>query len=108
MRFATTWMDLEVIILSEGNQRNKISFVVFNIYAFPGGASVKEPTWLCRRPKRPGFDPWVRKIPWRRTWQPTPVFLPEESHAQSSLAGYRPQGCKELDAAEVTEHACMC
>ena len=34
----------------------------------------------CRRRKRHGFDPWVRRIPWRRTWKPTPVFLPEESH----------------------------
>ena len=37
-----------------------------------------------------GFDPWVRKIPWRRAWQPTPVFLPEEPHGQRSLAGYSP------------------
>jgi len=37
---------------------------------------------------RCGFDPWVRKIPWRRAWQPTPVFLPGESHGQRSLVGY--------------------
>jgi len=36
------------------------------------------------------FDPWVGKIPWRRAWQPTPVFLPEESHEQGSLVGYSP------------------
>jgi len=36
----------------------------------------------------PEFDPWVRKIPWRRKWQPTPVFLPGESHGQSTLVGY--------------------
>ena len=41
-------------------------------------------------PKRHGFDPWVRKIPWRREWQPTPVFLPGESHGQRSLVGYSP------------------
>ena len=40
----------------------------------------------CRR-KRHRFDPWVRKIPWRRGWQPTPIFLPGESHGQRSLAG---------------------
>ena len=34
------------------------------------------------------FDPWVGKIPWRRAWQPTPVFLPGESHGQRSLVGY--------------------
>ena len=47
---------------------------------------------------------WVRKMPWRRAWQPTPVFLPRESHGQSSLAGYSPRGCKELDTTEATEH----
>ena len=40
---------------------------------------------------------WDRKIPWRRKLQPTPVFLPEKSHGQRSLAGYGPCGCKELD-----------
>ena len=39
---------------------------------------------------RLGFDSWVGKIPWRRPWQPTPVFLPGESHGQRSLAGYSP------------------
>ena len=42
-----------------------------------------------------GFHPWVRKMPWRRKWQPTPVFLPGKSHEQKSLAGYSPWGCKE-------------
>ena len=46
---------------------------------------------------RYGFDPWVRKIPWRRAWQPTPVFLPGEAHGQRSLVGR-----KELDATEAT------
>ena len=47
-----------------------------------------------------GFNPWVRKIPWRRKWQPTPVFLPGESHGRRSLVGYSPRGRKELDATE--------
>ena len=51
---------------------------------FPGGTSGKEPIWQCRRHKRCRFDPWVGKIPWRRAWQPTPVFLPGESHGQGS------------------------
>ena len=42
----------------------------------------------CLQCRRPGFDPWVRKIPQRREWQPTPVFLPGESHGQKSLVGY--------------------
>ena len=49
-----------------------------------------------------GFDHWVGKIPWSRAWQPTPVFLPGESHEQRSLAGYSPWGHKELDMNEVT------
>jgi len=57
---------------------------------FPGGATGKESACQCRRPKRHGFSPGVRKIPWRRAWQPTPVFLPGESHGQRSLVGYGP------------------
>ena len=47
--------------------------------------------------RRQGLDPWVGKIPWRRKCQPTPVFLPGESHGQRSLAGFSPWGHKELD-----------
>ena len=49
---------------------------------------------ICLQRRRPGFDPWVGKIPWRRKWQPTPVFLPGESHGRRSLIGYRPWGAK--------------
>ena len=48
----------------------------------------------------PGFDPWVGKISWRRKWQPTPVFLPGESHGWRSMVGYSPWGRKELDTTE--------
>ena len=71
-------------------------------WGFPTGASGKEPTCQCRRPERLGFDLWVRKIHWRRGWQPTPVFLPEESLGQRSLMGYSPQDHKELGTTEVT------
>ena len=50
----------------------------------PRCASGKEPTCQCRRQKRCRFDPWVGKIPWRRTLQPTPVFLPGESHGRGA------------------------
>ena len=59
---------------------------------FPGGARGTEPACQCRRCRRRGFDPWTGKIPWRRAWQPTPVFLPGESHGQRSPAGYSPEG----------------
>ena len=49
-----------------------------------------------------GFDPWVRKIPWRREWQPTPVFLSGEFHGQRSLAGYRSQRVKHDSATKHT------
>ena len=49
---------------------------------------------------RPGFDPWLGKISWRREWQPTPVFWPGEFHGQRSLVGYSPWGHKESDTTE--------
>ena len=52
----------------------------------------KESACQCRRYE---FNLWVGKIPWRRAWQPTPVFLPGEPHGQRSLAGYSQQGLKE-------------
>ena len=61
---------------------------------FPGGSDGKS---ICLQCGRPGFDPWVGKIPWRRKWQPTPVLLPGKSHGQRSLAGCSPWGRKELD-----------
>ena len=57
---------------------------------FPGGTSGKEPAYKCRRNKRLEFDPSVGKIPWRKKWLSTPVFVPGESHGQRSLAGYGP------------------
>ena len=55
--------------------------------------------------RRPGFNPWIRKIPWRREWQPTPVFLPGEFHGQRSLAGCNLLGHKDLDMTEWLTHA---
>ena len=72
------------------------------------------PWWLrqeriCLKYERPRFYPWIRKILWRREWQPTPVFLPGESHGQRSLSGYSPWGCKESDTTEqLTFHYIIC
>ena len=63
----------------------------------PWWLSGKEPTCQCRGPR---FNPWVGKIPWRRKWQSTPVFLPGESYGQRSLACYSPRGRKESDTTE--------
>ena len=59
---------------------------------YPGGSVVKNPPAM--------WETYVRKIPQRRAWQPTPVFLPAESHGQRSLAGYSPWGAKESDMTE--------
>ena len=55
---------------------------------------------VCLQCGRPGFDPWVRKILWRRKWHPIPVLLPGKSHVQRSVAGYSPWGRKESDTTE--------
>ena len=60
---------------------------------------------ICLQCRRPGFDPWVGKIPWRRKWQPTPVFLPGKFHRQRRLVGYSPRGCKEPDTTEQLTHS---
>ena len=67
---------------------------LFTTYAhfsmgFPGGSDGKESVLQCGTP---GFDPWVRKIPWRRKWKPTPVFLPGEFHGQREPGGLHPMG----------------
>ena len=61
---------------------------------FPGGTSGKEPTCQCRRLKRYRFDFWVGKIPWRRSWQPSPVFLPRESPWTEEPGGLQSMGLK--------------
>ena len=68
-----------------------------------GSTYGKESACQCRRHKRCGFNPWVRKIPWRRKWQPIPVFLPGKFHGQRNLVGYSPWSCKESDTTKQTD-----
>ena len=63
----------------------------------PRWLSAKESACQCRIPQKRGFNPWVRKILWRRRWQPTPVFLLGISHEKRSLVGYSPGGHKESE-----------
>ena len=72
------------------------------VRGLPSGDSGKEPTCQCRRP---WFEPCVRKIPCRRAWQSTPVFLPGEPHGQRSLVGCSPRGHKESDTTDATQHS---
>ena len=70
-------------------------------FDFPGGSDSKASVYNVGDPSSiPEFAPWVGKIPWRRKWQPTPVFLPGESHGRRSLVGYSPRGRKESDTTE--------
>ena len=74
-----------------------LSVLYVDIVGLPRWHNGKEFTCQCRRHKRCRFNPWVAKIPWRRKWQPTPVFLPRKFHGQRSLVGYNPWGRKESD-----------
>ena len=76
---------------------SRILTFLWDFMDFPGGSNGRS---ICLQCERPGFDPWVRKLPWRRKWHPTPVLLPGKSHGQRSLVGYSPWGYKELDTTE--------
>ena len=82
------WTEEPSRLQSMGSQRvgNDSDFIFF---LSPMAHLVKNPL-ANAGDKRCSFDPWVGKIPWRRKWQPTPVFLPGESHVQRSLVGYSP------------------
>ena len=67
---------------------------------FPGGSTVKTRHAKAGDAGDLGSEPWIRKIPLRRNWQRTPVFLPGKSHEQRSLASYSPRGGKESDTTE--------
>ena len=73
----------------------------------PRWLSSKEYACQCKRGRRLRFDPSVGKIPWRRKWQPTPVFLSGKFHGQRSLVGYSPWGCKESDMTEPRTTHCQ-
>ena len=74
----------------------------------PRWLSRKESTCQCRRRRKHGFDPWVRKIHWRRKWQAIPVFLPRKSHGQRVPEGYSLWAHKESDMTEwLSMHMCV-
>ena len=66
------------------------------IWSCPCGSAIKNLLTIACQCRRHGFDPWLGKIPWRRKWQPTPVFLPREPHGQRNMAGYSPWGHKSV------------
>ena len=93
---------LKLLVSSEKSEKdypceNFFKRCYYYIYGLPWWIRGKN---LCLQCRRPGFNPWVGKIPWRRKWQHTPVFLPGESHGLRSQVGYSLQGCKESDTTE--------
>ena len=75
----------------------EIKYLANGSKGFPGSSVSKESVCQCRKPS---FVPWVGKIPWRRKWQPTPVFLPGNPHRQRSLVGCSPRDLKESGTTE--------
>ena len=80
-----SWLQLPSEVILEPK---KMSVTVSIVSPSKASQVVLQPACQCKKHKRPGFSPWVWKIPWRRAWQPTPVFMPGESHGQRSLTGY--------------------
>ena len=99
-----SWISLQTQRLSQPVlPEHSIKIVIKHVKGFPDGASVKNPPsnsgdLIC------GFEPWIKRIPWRRAWQHHLVFLPGEPHGQRSLKGYSLQSLKELDMTEMTQH----
>ena len=89
--------------MSSDSRSTKEAFIysteLYRSMGFLGGASGKDPACQCRRHR---FYPWVGKSLCSKKWQPTPVFLPGESHGQRSLVGYSPWGHTESDMTEET------
>ena len=92
---------IQLLPLTVAFQATLTSFYLVDIrLGLPCWLSGKEPTCRCGRH---GFNPWVRKIPWRRKWQPIPVFLPGKSHGQRSLMGHSLWGHKRVGQDSATE-----
>ena len=93
-----TWWATVHGVAKSWTQLSDFTFIFKYVHRLPWWLSGKESTCQCRRW---GFDPWAEKIPWRRKWQPTPVFLPrQESHGLRNLVGYSPWGRKQSDTTE--------
>ena len=115
-RFAGGTCTIYCYMLTKKNNNNnfcELLEIISILYVHTYGASqvapvVKSPPASAGdRCKRHGFDSWVGMIPWRRKWQPTPVFFTGESRGQRSPAGYSPWGCEESDMTEhLSTHTC--
>ena len=94
---------LEMKVRLQGDRTDLMSTLLSllrHLRSWAGAALVAQAVKNLLQCKRLGFSPWVGKIPWRREWLPTPVFLSGEFHGQRSLVGYSPCGHKESDTTE--------
>ena len=78
----------------------KSDVLIFTPGGFPDGSDGKKKKKNCLHCRRLQFNPWVKKIPWRREWKPSPVFLPGEPHGKRSLEGHGPWGRRESNTTE--------
>ena len=92
------------ILLVSGIQKviQSYTYLLFRFFSHLGCYIDSDGKDLPAVHKEPAFDPWVGKSPWRREWQPTPVFLLGECHGQRSLVGYSLWGFKDLDTTKHT------
>ena len=88
----------DIYLLRHLSQIKSSKTIVYNLFTF--SSLVAQMVRICLQCWRPRFDPYIGNIPWRREWQPDPVFMPGKSHGQRSPAGYSPRGHKELDTTE--------
>ena len=102
---SASWLPLAIATITHRKLTHINTYYSINTYFlsssviykdFPAGSDGK----VSLQRRRPGFEPWVWKIPWKRKWQSTPVLLPGKSHGQRSLVGYSLWGCKESDTTE--------
>ena len=92
-----------IYLIFWGGDKNCLLIPGMSLGGLPRWLSGKESACQCRRCKKHGFNPWVGKVPWKRAWQPTLIFLPGESCGQRSLVGYGPRRCQESDTTGATE-----
>ena len=98
------WVEASPCLYLEGTRGTTTQSSLARITHWPGFPSGKEPICQDWRHKRCEFNPWVGKIPWRRAQQPTAVYLPGESHGQSSLGQSSVWGCTQLDITSSLAH----
>ena len=98
------WVNEPVYLLWLYNMDAK-SWSLISLKGFPGGSDGKKKKKICLQCRRPGFDPWVGTIPWRRAQQSTPVSLPGESWWTESLEGCSPWGSQRVGHDWATKHS---